>query len=260
MAGIKRVFWDIETSPNVVFSWRTGRKINIDHDNIIHERAIICICWKYQGQKRVHSLTWDRGDDSRMLEEFARVIEEADELVAHNGDKFDMRWFNGRRLIHGMLPIPSAKTVDTYKMAARHFNLNSYRLDYLGRVLLGEGKIGVEFDLWKRIALYNDESAMKKMVRYCKKDVALLERVWDKLRDYGAPHTHAAVAATGNNKDRWMCPHCGSTNVKKNKTRSTAKGMVQHQMKCGDCHRYYSIADSVFGWYVCAKYRSGGGT
>ena len=32
---IKRLFWDIETSPNVVLSWRIGYKINLDHDNIL---------------------------------------------------------------------------------------------------------------------------------------------------------------------------------------------------------------------------------
>jgi hypothetical protein len=236
-----------------MFSWRAGYKINLDHDNIIQERAIICICWKWEGQKKVHSLTWDHGDDREMVRQFAEVIKEADELVAHNGDRFDLRWFNGRSLIHGLPPIPTAKTVDTLKMAIRHFYLNSNRLDYLGKILLGEGKIHTEFDMWKQIVLNNDEAALRKMVRYCKKDVQLLERVWNKLRDYDAPKTHAAVQATGDRKNRWMCPHCGSGDVNKNKTRATAKGMVQHQMHCRCCGRYYSVADAVFSYYLRAK-------
>ena len=60
-------------------------------------------------------------------------------MVAQNGDFFDMRWYNGRHLIHGLEPIPWGKTVDTYKIAKRYFNLNSYRLDYLGKLLFGNG-------------------------------------------------------------------------------------------------------------------------
>lgn len=251
---VRRLFWDIETSPNIGFFWRPGWKVTIDPDNIIQERAIICICYKWEGQKKVHHLRWNNGDDTEMIAKFMDIVELADEMVAHNGDKFDMAWYNGRHLIHGFDPIPKAKTVDTYKMAARNFNLNSYKLDYLSKILLGEGKIHTEYGMWKDIVLRNDEKAMKKMIKYCKKDVALLERVWQKLRDYDRPSTHAAVNASGNVKDRWKCSHCGSDHVKKSKTRITAMGMKQHQMKCLDCGRYYQIANLVYNWYVEAKY------
>lgn len=255
MPKLKRLFWDIETSPNIVFSWRCGGKIYIGHENIIQERAIICICHKWEGGNKVHSLKWNGGDDREMLEEFAPVIEAADEMVAQNGDWFDMRWFNGRNLIHGLPAVPITKTVDTLKIAKRHFYLNSNRLDYLGKLLLGEGKTRTDFDLWKRIVLNNSARAMNEMVRYCKKDVVLLERIWNKLRDYETPATHAGVLRTGNFHDRWMCPHCASTDVHKNKTRVTAKGMVQHQMKCKSCNRHYSIANAVFNRYLIEKRR-----
>ena len=43
---IKRLFFDIETSPNIVYSWRTGYNLTITTENIITERAIICISYK----------------------------------------------------------------------------------------------------------------------------------------------------------------------------------------------------------------------
>jgi DNA polymerase III epsilon subunit-like protein len=190
-----------------------------------------------------------------MICKFVEVLEEADEVIAHNGDKFDMAWYNGRHLIHGLEPIPKVKTVDTYKMAARNFNLNSYKLDYLSKILFGEGKIHTEYDLWRDIVLKNDEKAMGKMIKYCKKDVVLVERVWQKLRDYDAAATHAAVSASGNVRDRWMCQHCGTDHVKKSKTVVTAKGMKQHQMKCLEegCGRFYTIANLVYNWYREAR-------
>lgn len=251
MAGsaVRRLFWDIETSPNIGFFWRPGWRVGIPADNIIQERAVICICYKWQGTKTVNHLRWDDGCDRDMIREFIGVIESADEMVAHNGDKFDMAWYNGRHLIHGFDPIAKAKTVDTYKMAAKNFNLNSYKLDYLAKILLGEGKMDVPYSLWKKIVLSNDNKSMKKMIAYCKKDVILLERVWDKLRNYENAATHAAVDATGDVRDRWKCPHCASDNVNKSKTRVTAMGMLQHQMKCVDCGRFYTVPNLVFRWY-----------
>ena len=236
-----------------MFSWRAGWKITLNVDNIIQERAIICICYKWEGQKKVESLTWNNGDDRELIEKFSEVMQGADEMVAHNGDNFDMKWFNGRHLMHGMEPVPKAKTVDTLKIARKRFYLNSNRLDYLGKILLGEGKIKTDFGLWKRITLENDEEAMQDMVRYCKKDVVLLERIYKRLRSYEEPATHAAVAASGNPMHRWKCGHCGSKNVQTSKTKTTARGMMQYQMRCNDCGRYYTIAKNVHDWYLAAK-------
>jgi predicted PolB exonuclease-like 3'-5' exonuclease len=250
---MKRLFWDIETSPNRLWSWRVGRKISLGPDVIDKERNIICICYKWQHQRKVHHLKWDFWDDKKMVEDFVPVLEEADELVAHNGDRFDMRWYNGRHLIHHLPPIPTSKTVDTLKIARKHFYLNSYRLDYLAKKLLGHGKIETGFGLWKAICTNNDPVSMAKMIRYCKRDVVLVQELWELEQSYEAPKTHSAVLTTGDVKLRWMCPHCASGNVKKSKNITTAKGMIQHQMKCRACGRYYTIADAVHNWYLTAK-------
>ena len=249
--SVKRLFWDVETSPNVMFSWRAGYKINLDHENIIKERAIICICYKWEGRDEIGSLEWDDGDDREPLETFAIIANSADELVAHNGDRFDIRWFNGRNLLHGLDPLPQYKTVDTLAIAKRAFFLNSYKLEYLAQMLLGEGKIKTTFDLWKRICLKNDPGAMSEMVKYCKRDVEVLERVYQKLAPYYKPKSHAGVM---DGDGRWTCPQCGTDRVAKSKTRITPTGMKQHQMKCNGCSRYYTISDLVFRQYIVAKY------
>jgi len=78
---VRRLFWDLETSPNVVLSWRAGYKINITHDSILKERAIICVCWKWEGESKVHHLEWDKGCDKNLLKEFLKVVEDADEMM-----------------------------------------------------------------------------------------------------------------------------------------------------------------------------------
>jgi transposase-like protein len=244
---LKRLFFDIEVSPNVVTCWRVGYKLNISPENIIKERSVISIAWKWQGESEVHALTWDKNQgDKKMLQNFLPILNEADEIVYHNGDRFDLPWLLTRFIFHKIPAFPSYKGVDTLKMAKK-FYFNSNKLDYVARFLGLGGKMETTYGLWDRVFLKKDPEALKEMVSYNKKDVILLEQVYDRLSVYCAQKTHAGVLSGG---DKWQCPHCGSTNVKKSKTKVTAAGTVQHQMVCKDCGKYYTISDSSFRKYL----------
>jgi len=243
----RRMFWDIETSPNIVTSWRIGYKLQISADNIIKERAIICICWKWEGEEEVYSLTWDKNQcDKTLLEKFVKEINKADEAIGQNSDKFDERWFRTRCIFHDIPTFPKYKSVDTLKMAKKGFYFNSNRLDYMGKFLGCGQKIKTEFDLWKRICLENDKDALKFMVEYCKQDVNLLEQVYHKLEKYSEPKTHLGVALGG---ERWDCPKCASDKVFVNKTRISAAGIEKKQMNCKKCGFTYTISGNVFRNY-----------
>ena len=248
---VKRLFWDIETSPNVVLSWRIGYKINIDYSNLLKERSIICIGWKWEHEKTAHVLHWDKTqNDKAMLEQFLAVINEADECVHHNGDKFDLPWLKTRCLFHGLPTIPDYKTADTLQWARRKFYFNSNKLDYIAKFLGIGGKIKTEFGLWKDIVLNNCPIAMKKMCDYCMKDVVLLEQVWKRLSLVVTQKTHAGVLA---GHDKWTCPRDGSKHVKVKMKKVTAAGTVRHQMQCLDCGGYYTISEVAYQDYLDAK-------
>lgn len=180
----KRLFFDIEVSPNIVLSWRLGNEISLPHDSIIQERAIICICWKWQGEDKVHSVQWDKGDDKQLLIKFAKIMDSADEVIGQNSDRFDIKWVRTRCLYHGIPLSAKFNSLDTLKMAKAGFNFNSNKLDYMSKFMGFPGKIKTDFDLWKDILLDNSTEALKKMVTYCKGDVLELEKVYNKLQDY----------------------------------------------------------------------------
>jgi predicted PolB exonuclease-like 3'-5' exonuclease len=248
---LKRLFWDIETSMTVVYSWGVGFKLNIGHESIIKERKIICIGYKWEGDDKVTVLRWDENqDDKQMLTEFLKVANEADELVAHNGDGFDMPWFRTRCIFHGLRPMPDYKTVDTCQWAKRYFYFQSNKLDYIAKYLGFGGKVHTTYGLWKEIVEHHCPEAMAKMCHYCGKDVVLLEKVWNKLREFVKPKTHAGVVQ---GRSKWTCAHCGSDHVTKSKTKVTAAGTVQHQMQCQECGGYTSINEAAFKTYKIAK-------
>ena len=87
---------------------------------------------------------------------------------------------------------------------------------------------------------------MAKMVKYCKRDVYLLEDVWRALMPYHNPKTHEGVL---NGEERWTCPRCGSANVHVSKTIVSARGIKRYQMRCKDCGGYYTISESTHKEY-----------
>lgn len=256
--GIRRLFWDIETSPNVVFCWRAGYDQHISHDNILHERKIICIGYMWEGEKKAKVLCWDENqDDKAMLQDFLVVANQADEMVAHYGDRFDLPWFRTRCLYHGLEPLPKYKTVDTKAWASKHFYFNSNKLDYIGSFLGFGHKLETKFDLWKEIVLRKCKRSLDYMCKYCGRDVELLAKVYGKLMLHVSAKTHAGVAL---GRDKWSCSHCGEEDVAKSKTKWTTNGVPQHQMQCKSCRSYYSISDTSYKNYQEAmkKKRKGG--
>jgi DNA polymerase elongation subunit (family B) len=241
---IKRLFYDIETSPNVALIWRPGMKISVPHENIVREREIICICYKWEGSKKIYSLRWDADQsDKKMLQDFVKVIEEADEIVGHNVKNYDTKWVRTRCLYHGISFSPTVKQVDTLSIAKSLFTFNSNRLDYIAKFLGEEGKIKTSFDMWKKILLENDEDELAKMVRYCRKDVTELERVYQHLKPYILSSTHVGVLNGG---ETWECPECGSGESHVCKTRASSSGAISKQMQCNDCNKYFTISNRAY--------------
>jgi hypothetical protein len=254
---LKRLFWDIETSPNIVLSWRVGWKINIDHDNILQERAIICIGYKWETDKEAKVICWDeQQNDRNMLAEFLNIAEEADELVAHNGDCFDLPWLRTRCAFHRLPCSPLLKTADTLQWAKRKFNFNSNKMDYIAGYLGFGRKLKTEFGLWKDVLLKNDREALARMAEYCRRDVELLEKVWGQLEQQVRHKTHAGVMA---GKDKWTCPSCASEHVWVARgPRVTACGTTQHQMQCRKCFRSYSVSSKAHSDFLEAKRKKNG--
>jgi DNA polymerase elongation subunit (family B) len=237
----RRLYFDIEVSANVGLFWQSGYKLQIGTENIIKERAIICICYKWEDDNDVYYLQWDsKQDDKKLLQEFINVANTADELVGHNGDKFDLAWIRTRCLFHNIQMFPSYNTIDTLKVARSKFRFNSNRLDYIGKFLgLGQ-KNHTNFDLWKDIMLKNCKKAMNTMIDYCIQDVVLLEKVHKALNNHIPSKTHYGVIF---GQDRGSCPECGSDDIVINKRRTTASGVKKIQFICKTCFKMHTKTD-----------------
>lgn len=238
--AFKRLFFDIETSYCQGWFWRPSFKTSIDYSQIIKHSAIICICYKWQGQTQTQSLKWEKGNDEAMMKAFYKVLSEADEIVGHNSDKFDLKWVRTRFLLHGYKSVPEFKSIDTLKISRSKFNFPSNRLDAIGKYLgFGGKKETGGIELWHEIIQNNSTSAMKKMIDYCKRDVELLEKVFLKLEGYSKHKSHLGAMF---NDEKCDCPYCASDKTVYVKSKYSAAGTESVQLQCRDCHKYFTTA------------------
>ena len=240
----KRLFYDIETSYNIVKAWRIGYNINLNMDDIIQERAIITIAYKWGGEEDVTVLSWDKGCDKKIIEDFVKVMAEADELVGHNVDRYDTKFIMARALKHNISVLPKYQSTDTLKLAKKHFMLNSNKLDYIAQYLgIGHKTKHRGLSMWDDIILRNDPQALEEMIEYNVQDVFLTEQVYHKLMEYSLPKINHASKQTG---DKHTCPQCGSDHAELHKTYISGTGTKTRLMNCLNCSTNFTINNTNY--------------
>lgn len=246
--GPRVLYWDIETSLMPVAIFQLNHNDYIDPSAILEDRYVIAACWKWEGEKEVHSVSVlddpkrykkNPHDDRYVIETLHKVLSEADVIIHHNGDSFDKRYVDTRILKLNLSPLPPITSIDTYKIAKQRFLFASNKLNYLGTFLgLGE-KIHTTPGLWMRV-MKGDKAAVKEMTVYCKQDVSLLEKIFLKLRPYCSSHVNRALfGGVG-------CPRCGSEHVQ---SRGTHKAITRtyKRLQCQNCGGWFKLLkpDSV---------------
>jgi len=231
----KILYYDIETAPNMSYVWGQYEQNVIEHER---EWYMLCVSYRWEGEKstKVTSLVdfpaeykKDPENDYHVVKKLWELLDEADIVVAHNGDRFDMRKANARFVAHGLGPISPVKQIDTLKVAKRYFMFNSNKLDHLGQHLgLGRKVATGGFETWAG-CMRGDMKFWKLMVKYAKQDVDLLRNVYMKLRPWMTNHPNLNVYDGGSN-----CPTCGSSNLQRRGQRYTQVATYQ-QWYCNDC-------------------------
>ena len=249
---IKRLFFDIETSPMIVYSWRIGYNLSLQYDNIIEPVRVICISYKWEGSNEVYNIRWnaENRDDKKLIEEFVSIADRADEIIYHNGDRFDLPHLRTRAIYHRIPMRHNYRTLDTLKKSRGGFKFPNNKLDSIARFLsVGQKLPHSGFSMWKECMDGNKE-ALDEMCNYCDIDVVVLEDVYVVLRDYIKNNTHVGVHNGGHKSD---CPSCGDENPVLIKNDVTPAGTIKKQMECSNCGYDYSISQSAYKNYILFK-------
>lgn len=236
-------FIDIETAPSLGYffdKWKEGNIIATECEWFMLSFAV-----NWYGEDRVKTYALpdyprykrNKEDDRDLVKDLHKIFDEADILIAHNGDRFDIRKSNARFIEHGLKPPSHYKTIDTLKIARRHFKFDSNRLNDLGQSL-GVGKklphTGVH--LWMS-CMAGKPSAWRTMRDYNAQDVRLLKAVYLKLRPWASSHPSLNIYRGASNET--ACPTCQSNRIKM-RGLNYGKTVVRQRWQCLDCHSSWS--------------------
>jgi hypothetical protein len=237
---MKTVYLDIETAPNLGYVWAKYEQNVLAYER---ERYLLCFTYLWQGTSKVRSCAqWDYParfkadpfDDRAVLIELWNVLDEADVIIGHNLDKFDLRMANSFFVRAGLGSPSPYQTIDTLKVARRYFAFNSNKLGDLVETLgIGEKLNAGGFETWLG-CMAGDPRAQRRMVKYARRDTAILPALYEALRPWMKGHPSM------NHDDPEACPVCATRgSLTKDGWRYTKVGKYQGYY-CSACGSYPS--------------------
>ena len=234
---LKILFYDLETAPLLAHIWHPTDDY-VPMDRLIHGSFLLTWSAKWRGDRTVHTGVVTPAEatsqsDARIVEQLADMIREADFIVAHNANRFDVPMLNNRLLALGLEPVGPKQSLDTLVWAKKNFRLAYNKLDYLGEFLGLGRKLKTDFDLW-RSCYHGDAKALARMAKYNKQDVVLLELVFNALLPYVK---NLPRLIEPNDARLHACPTCGSDQLSKRGCSRTNTSTFQ-RYQCNGCRRY----------------------
>lgn len=231
---------DIETAPMKAWVWKRWKE-NISLGQTIQEWFMLSWSAKWLGSNTTIGSVLtpdevDAEDDYRIVSELYHLLDRADIVIAHNGKRFDIPKINTRFIMNNLTPPCPYRQIDTLEVARKQFGFSSNSLDALATFFGFDNKDPHDFELWKNCMNGNKE-ALDRLLKYNKKDVEILEKIYIKLRPWIKGHPNLNVI-----EEREVCPYCSSKNY------TDVKGkyyITQHYkypiFKCKDCGGVFRI-------------------
>lgn len=217
---------DIETSAILGHVWQ------MYDANVVHvERdwELLSFAYKWLDDKEVVCVTREgEKTDKFLTKKLWKIMNEAEAILAHNGDAFDIKKANAKFLQYKLPPPTPAQSIDTLKIARTKFKLTSNKLDDVAKLLgIGRKVKHPGFALWLGCLADNPNSWLL-MEKYNMHDVTLLEQVYLRLRPWAKKHPNVATRGLSH------CPKCNSSKLQKRGVDFNGANAYQ-RLRCMNC-------------------------
>lgn len=249
------LIFDIETSPEGNWTWGRYKQNTLGN---LRPQYQLSNVYTWQGTGEYHFIGQAQDpnyipdnfyrkprptQDRWVLAQMWHLFDMADILVAHNGNKFDIPFVQGRMMYYDIAPPTPTASIDTLALVKKHARFASNRLGDLGTHLLHKTKVShMGMATWLG-CMEGNEEMWALMERYNLQDVVLLEELLDLLQPWiGRTKYLPLPNPNATDKDRpVICPKpgCGGTNLHiKKYLPPTSSGLRYRQFECQKCGGY----------------------
>lgn len=238
MTKLKVLFFDIECSLAKVYTYGLYDQ-TISIANIIEHPRMIAFTAKWLGKRGVLAFSEYHDGREKMLEELHALLDEADVVVGWNSKRFDVKWVNSEFMVEGYPPPAPYAQIDLMLEAKKNARFLSAKLSYVSQRILDDDKIDYSMSkMWIKVdnPSTSEEDRKKEwnaMIRYAKKDTALLEPLFNELLPW-IKMPHPAVESS----EDALCHSCGSDNLVRKGYALTLTGKYQ-RFRCNDCNSWH---------------------
>jgi DNA polymerase elongation subunit (family B) len=237
----KILILDIETAPMLVRSYGLWNQ-NISTGFIVKDWYMISFAAKWANKSKFYyaDTRYTHENDLEPSKLAHSLIEQADVIVGHNLDRFDMKKLNTRFLKHNLPPIGKRQTIDTLKIAKKYFAISSNKLDYIAKFLGIEGKR--KSKKYSQQEMWNGccegiLDCFKENEKYNKQDITVTEEVFDNLKKWDENLNFQAYYG------KKVCI-CGNDKYRKDGLRYSKQGAFQ-RFKCLECGKNYTGKENL---------------
>ncbi len=181
-----------------------------------------------------------------LLDQFVTAYNSCDEVVAHYGKKFDIRFINTRLAKYGMAPLKPLVLIDTWRILKDNFLLVNNRLDSAIKFFnCPYDKPNLPWDVWRKVSLGNVR-AHKVLKNRCRYDVLSLAWLYyNKLKLYAkVGRVNRALVFEKRVVDnigisitlsKSRCPHCAHRGDFTRRGYKYNKTSITVQFQCRKC-------------------------
>lgn len=222
---------DIEIMPKVLGdSWRT---MSADCS------SLISMAWKWHKEPEISvahvgmldTFASNPWDDRQLVEMVLEPLNQADVIVTHYGNKFDVPYLRTKCMEHGLQqPDHNIEFIDTCRIARGKLKLSRNRLGHIAKFLGVKEKGSISHEQWFQV-MRSSHEAINKIAEYNIQDVIVLEQIYNKLMPFTAKKSDAI-------KDANCCPKCNSTEIKAEGWRHNGQQRYQ-RLHCKACGAWF---------------------
>lgn len=238
--GPRVLLTDIETFPIEAYVWGLFKQ-NIGLDFIKDDFKLMSFCGKWLEDPAVYYIdnrnSVNPRNDAATVAAAHFVLSNTDVVIAHNGQKFDLRKIRARCAILKHPPLHQLGIIDTLLENRKAFGFDSQKLAYVTSVIGAHEKDEHgEFPgmkLWVE-CMAGNLRAWEANRKYNVMDVVSMESLYLELRGWYTGTANLAVYFEKLPAGTHVCPNCASSDVKMKGKRRTQVGVYQ-RYQCNNC-------------------------